>query len=143
MINVLYSVVDRMYIGHISNAATSALTGVGITFPIICIVTAFANLFGGGGAPLFSIAWGRGDRERAETIISNSFTLLIITGVLLTGIVLLVKKPVLYLFGASDVTFPYANSYLSTVSYTHLDVYKRQLLEMALSEKKASRKCKR
>ena len=113
MINVLYSVVDRMYIGHISNAATSALTGVGITFPIICIVTAFANLFGGGGAPLFSIAWGRGDRERAETIISNSFTLLIITGVLLTGIVLLVKKPVLYLFGASDVTFPYANSYLS------------------------------
>ncbi len=117
MINVLYSVVDRMYIGHIPNAATSALTGVGITFPIICIITAFANLFGGGGAPLFSIAWGRGNRERAETIISNSFVLLIGTGILLTIVVLLIKRPLLYLFGASDVTFPYADKYLNVYVY--------------------------
>ena len=113
LINVLYNVVDRMYIGHISDAAANALTGVGITFPIICIVTAFANLFGGGGAPLFSIAWGRGNRDRAETIISNSFVLLIGTGIALTVIVLLIKRPLLYLFGASDVTFPYADGYLS------------------------------
>ena len=113
LINVLYNVVDRMYIGHIPDAAANALTGVGITFPIICIVTAFANLFGGGGAPLFSIAWGRGNRDRAETIISNSFVLLIGTGIALTVIVLLIKRPLLYLFGASDVTFPYADGYLS------------------------------
>ena len=60
LINVLYNIVDRMYIGHIPEAAANALTGLGITFPILCLVTAFANLFGGGGAPLFSIAWGKG-----------------------------------------------------------------------------------
>ncbi len=113
LINVLYNIVDRMYIGHIPEAAANALTGLGITFPILCIVTAFANLFGGGGAPLFSIAWGKGDRQSAEEIMGNSFALLLGTGVLLTAVILLFKQPLLYLFGASEVTFPYADQYLT------------------------------
>ena len=76
LINVLYNVVDRMYIGHIPQASTLALTGLGLTFPVISIITAFANLVGMGGAPLCSIARGRGDHEEAESIMGNSFTLL-------------------------------------------------------------------
>lgn len=113
LINVLYSVVDRMYIGHLPDASADALTGIGITFPIISIVTAFANLFGMGGSPLFSIERGKGDRARAEVILGNTFTLLVGTGAILTVVVLLFKKPLLYLFGASDVTFPYADGYLT------------------------------
>ena len=67
LINVLYNVVDRMYIGHLPEASTLALTGLGLTFPIISIITAFSNLFGMGGAPLCSIARGHGDHERAPT----------------------------------------------------------------------------
>lgn len=113
LINVLYSVIDRMYIGHIPDAAANALTGIGLTFPIISIVTAFANLFGTGGAPLFSIERGRKDEERAEKIMGNTFAMLLYTGLFLTIVILCLKKPLLYLFGASDVTFPYADSYLS------------------------------
>lgn len=113
LINVLYNVVDRMYIGHIPQASTLALTGLGLTFPIISIITAFANLFGMGGAPLCSIARGKGDHERAETIMGNAFFLLVTVGLGLTALFLLFKKPLLYLFGASSQTFPYADSYLT------------------------------
>ncbi len=113
LINVLYSVVDRMYIGHIPNAAAHALTGVGLTFPIISIVTAFANLFGMGGSPLFSMERGRGDVEKARKIMGNTFALLVGTGILLTVVILLIKQPLLYAFGASDVTYPYANGYIT------------------------------
>lgn len=113
LINVLYSVVDRMYIGHLPDASADALTGIGITFPIISIVTAFANLFGMGGSPLFSIERGKGNHAQAEVILGNTFTLLVGTGIFLTVAVLLVKRPLLYLFGASDVTFPYADGYLT------------------------------
>ena len=113
LVNVLYSVVDRMYIGRLPNAAGNALTGLGLTFPIISIVTAFANLFGMGGSPLFSIQRGRGDFEKAKTILGNTFSLLVGTGVLLTVVLLLIKRPLLYAFGASDVTFPYADGYLT------------------------------
>lgn len=113
LINVLYNVVDRMYIGHIPDASTLALTGLGLTFPIITIITAFANLFGMGGAPLCSIARGQGDEEKAEKIMGNSFTMLILSGILLTILCLAFKKPVLYLFGASDQTFPYADDYIT------------------------------
>lgn len=113
LIHVMYNVIDRMYIGHIPGAAANALTGVGLTFPIICIVTAFTNLFGSGGAPLFSISWGKGDNKCAEQIMGNSFSLLLVTAVLLTVVILIFKRPLLYLFGASDVTFPYANEYIS------------------------------
>ena len=112
LINVLYNVVDR-YIGHIPGASSAALTGVGVTFPILSIVIAFANLFGTGGAPLFSIARGRGDDAHAADIMGNTFTMLLGTGLVLTALVLAFKKPLLYLFGASDATFPYADGYLT------------------------------
>lgn len=113
LINVLYSVVDRMYIGHIPNASANALTGVGITFPIISIIIAFANLFGMGGTPLFSIERGKENTKQAEWIMGNTFIMLLITGIILTIFILLFKKPLLYLFAASDITFPYADSYIT------------------------------
>lgn len=113
IINVLYNIVDRIYIGRLPQNATPAMTGLGLTLPIITIVIAFANLFGIGGAPLCSIARGRGDDEEAEHIMGNSFVLLLISAVLLTILGLIFKQPLLYLFGASDATFPYANDYIT------------------------------
>ena len=113
LVNVLYNVVDRMYIGRIPENATLALTGLGLCLPIITMVIAFANLYGMGGAPLCSIARGRGEAEEAESIMGNSFTLMMLTGVALMVFCYLFKKPMLYLFGASDVTYPYANDYLT------------------------------
>ena len=113
LINVLYNVVDRVYIGHIPHTSTEALTGIGLTLPVITIITAFANLFGMGGAPLFSMARGRGDRERARKIMANSLSMLLLSGILLMALCYIFKRPLLYLFGASDVTFPYADSYLT------------------------------
>ena len=113
LINVLYSVVDRMYIGRLPEAAGNALTGLGLTFPIISIVTAFANLFGMGGSPLFSIERGRNNTEKAKEIMGNTFALLVGTGVVLTAVILLIKRPLLYAFGASDTTYPYADGYIT------------------------------
>lgn len=113
LINILYNVVDRMYIGRIPGQASLPLTGLGLCIPIISAVIAFANLFGTGGAPLCSIARGKGDLEEAERIVGNAFTMLLITGALLTVLGLLFKRPLLYAFGASDATWPYADSYLS------------------------------
>ena len=113
LINVLYSVVDRMYIGRLPDAAGNALTGLGLTFPIISIVTAFANLFGMGGSPLFSIERGRNNTEKAKEIMGNTFALLVGTGVVLTAVILLIKRPLLYAFGASDTTYPYADGYIT------------------------------
>lgn len=113
LINLLYNIIDRMYIGHLPENATLALTGLGLTFPILMLVTAFSNLFGMGGAPLFSIARGRQEDDRASDIMGTTFTMLLLSGILLTVIGLLIKEPLLYLFGASDQTFPYADRYLS------------------------------
>lgn len=113
LINVLYNVVDRVYIGQIPKTGTMALTGLGLTFPIITIVIAFANLVGMGGAPLLSIERGREHDEMAETILGNSFVMLVFFGVVLTIIGLIIKRPVLYLFGASAHTIGYADSYLT------------------------------
>lgn len=113
LVNVLYSVVDRMYIGHMPESASAALAGIGLTFPIISIVTAFANLFGTGGTPLFSIARGEDNTDRARYIMGSTFVLLVITGLALTLVGLLCKRPILYLFSASEATFPFANDYLS------------------------------
>lgn len=112
-INLLYSIVDRIYVGHIPEASSLALTGLGLTFPVISIVTAFANLFGMGGAPLCSIARGRGDDSEAEQIMGNSFAMLLLTGAALTVLCLAFKRPMLLLFGASGQTLPYADAYLS------------------------------
>ncbi|MGC6176070.1 MATE family efflux transporter [Lacrimispora sp. 38-1] len=113
LINVLYNIIDRIYIGRIPEDATLALTGLGLCLPIISMVIAFANLFGMGGAPLCSIERGRGNEEEAEKIMGNSFVLLIVSGILLTALGLIFKKPMLYLFGASDKTYPFADQYLS------------------------------
>lgn len=113
LIQVLYSVVDRMYIGHLPDASGMALTGIGLTFPVVSLVLAFTNLFGMGGAPLCSIARGRGREQEAEKIMGNTFILLVITGFFLMLSGYLFHKPVLYLFGASDVTYRYAWEYLS------------------------------
>ena len=113
LINVLYSVVDLMYIGRLPDAAGNALTGLGLTFPILSMVTAFANLFGMGGSPLFSMERGRGNTDKAKEILGNTFALLVGTGVVLTVVLLLIKKPLLYAFGASDTTYPYADGYLT------------------------------
>ena len=113
LVNMLYNIVDRIYIGNMEGIGDAALTGVGVTFPILSIVIAFANLFGTGGAPLFSIARGRGDDAHAADIMGNTFTMLLGTGLVLTALVLAFKKPLLYLFGASDATFPYADGYLT------------------------------
>lgn len=112
-INVLYNIVDRMYIGRIPGANAAALTGVGVSFPMITVVMAFAFLVGTGGPPLCSIARGRQENEKAESVMGNSFVLLLGAGILLIVVGLLVKRPLLYALGASDVTFPYADSYIS------------------------------
>ena len=113
LINVLYNIIDRIYIGRIPENATLALTGLGLCLPIISMVIAFANLFGMGGAPLCSIERGRGNKEEAELIMGNSFVLMVIFGIGLTVVGLALKKPMLYLFGASDNTYPYADQYIS------------------------------
>ena len=113
LINILYNIVDRMYIGHIPGSDTLPLTGLGLCMPVISAVIAFANLFGMGGAPLCSIARGRGDVDEAEKIMGNSFAMLLFTGLLLTVTGLVFKRPLLYAFGASDATYPFADSYLT------------------------------
>ncbi|WP_209344792.1 MATE family efflux transporter [Flavonifractor sp. AGMB03687] len=111
LINILYNVVDRMYLGRLPGHL--ALTGLGLCLPIISILMGFANLCGMGGAPLCSICRGRGENEEAEKIMGNSFALLLLFGSALTVLCLIFRRPILYLFGASDVTFPYANDYLT------------------------------
>lgn len=113
LINVLYNIVDRIYIGRIPDHATLSLTGIGLSLPMITMVTAFANLFGMGGAPLCSIERGRGNLEEAEKIMGNSFSMMMLFGVLLTAFGLIFKKPLLYAFGASDATWPFADAYIT------------------------------
>ncbi|MGN0513950.1 MAG: MATE family efflux transporter [Lachnospiraceae bacterium] len=112
LVQLLYNVVDRIYIGHLDNADSMALTGIGITFPVITMIAAFTNLFGNGGTPAFSIARGAGDNKKAEKILGNAFTLLVSSSIILMIISYLFKKPILYLFGASDGSYAYANAYL-------------------------------
>ena len=113
LINILYNIVDRMYLGRMEGVGRMALTGLGLCLPIISILTGFANLCGMGGAPLCSICRGHGERDEAERIMGNSFTLLILLGLGLTVLCLAFKRPILYLFGASDATYPYADDYLT------------------------------
>ena len=113
LINVLYNIVDRIYIGRIPDHATLSLTGLGLCLPVISVVMAFANLFGMGGAPLCSIERGAGRNDEAEKIMGNSFLLMLIVGAVLTVLGLALKRPMLYLFGASEQTYPYAGSYVS------------------------------
>lgn len=111
LVNVLYNVVDRVYIGHIPGVGSLALTGLGLTMPIISVITAFANLCGSGGGPLCSISRGEGNKERAELVMGNTFTLLLIFGLTLTVLLSVFMNDILVLFGASEDTLPYAAEY--------------------------------
>lgn len=112
-VQVLYNIVDRIYLGHLPGASSLALTGVGLIFPIVALITAFCNLFATGGTPLFSMARGAGRQERAEKVLNNTFAMLILSAVVLIAVGYCFKKPVLYLFGASDDTYGYADAYLT------------------------------
>ena len=113
LVNLLYSIIDRIYIGHIEGIGTDALAGIGITSSIIILISAFAQIVGGGGAPLASIALGQGDRERAGKIMNNGLVLLIIFAVSTSLLTFLFMEPLLYLVGASENTIGYATDYLS------------------------------
>ncbi|WP_297720638.1 MATE family efflux transporter [Intestinimonas sp.] len=112
-VSVFYSIVDRMYIGNIPEIGDTALAGVGICGPIVTLVGAFAFLVGVGGAPLMSIKLGEGDRDAAERILANCFLMLLVLSAVLTAVSLLIREKLLMWFGASTVTFPYANAYIT------------------------------
>ena len=112
LVQLLYNVIDRIYIGHMGDGSSIALTGVGLTFPIVTLIMAFTALFGIGGVPLFSMARGAGKKEQAEKILGNSFGLLTISAVILTVVSYLFCRPILFLFGASEASYGYAQSYL-------------------------------
>lgn len=113
IINMLYNIVDRIYIGNIPDVGATALSGLGVTFPIIMLVSAFAAFAGQGGAPLAAIHLGAGEPKRAEEIVGNCLTMLLILSVTLTILFSLFKTPLLYAFGASDETIGYAQDYIS------------------------------
>ena len=112
LVQLLYNIVDRIYIGRLPDAGDLALTGVGLAFPLITITAAFTNLFGTGGTPLFSIARGRREDAHAEKIMGNTFCLLLGSSVFLFLFEFLLRKPLLYLFGAGDDSYVYADAYL-------------------------------
>lgn len=112
LVHLLYNIVDRIYIGHMNVADNLALTGVGLTFPIVTLIAAFTALFGKGGAPLFAIARGAREEDKANKIMGNACSLLLISSVFLVIICSIFHKPILYLFGASDASYQYANEYL-------------------------------
>lgn len=112
LVQLLYNVVDRIYIGHLPGADSLALTGIGLVFPLTTLVAAFTNLFGMGGAPLFSIERGAGNDEKAEKILGNTFTMLFASSFVIFALCYIFRKPVLYLFGASDASYVYADEYL-------------------------------
>ena len=112
ILSLLYNIVDRIYIARIPDIGTTALGAVGLCFPIIVIITAFSNLFGSGGAPLFSIERGRGDKERAGQIMNTSFFMLTVCAVILMCIGFLFARPILRLFGASENALIYAYPYI-------------------------------
>lgn len=113
IINILYSIIDRIYIGHMKGVGANALTGVGVTFCITVFISAFSAFISNGAAPLSAIWLGKGDRGHAEKILGNSVSFLLICTVFLMAFFYAFQRPLLYLFGASDATIGYAMDYLS------------------------------
>ena len=113
LVNLLYSIVDRIYIGHIPDVGALALTGMGLCSPILLIVSAFSAFVGMGGAPLAAMELGRGDRERASRIMNNGLIVLLAFSIVLPVVLMATREPLLLFFGASDDTIGYADSYLS------------------------------
>ena len=122
LINMLYNIVDRIYIGHIPGEGSLALTGVGVCMPIIMIVSAFAALVSSGGAPRASIYMGKQDNDSAENILSNCFTLQIVVSIVLTVILQIWGKDLLLAFGASENTIRYATDYMHIYAFGTLFV---------------------
>ena len=112
LVQLLYNVVDRIYLGHMQGGSSLALTGVGLSFPIITLILAFTALFGNGGVPLFSMARGAGDDDRAGRILGNSFALLLLSSGILMAVGYMFCEPILFAFGASEESFVYAKQYL-------------------------------
>ncbi len=112
VINMLYNMVDRIYIGHIPETGMYALTGLGVCFPIIMIVSAFASLIGSGGAPRASIELGRKNNDKAQLILGNCFTALVVVSLVLTVVIVIWNRPILLAFGASSNTIEYATRYM-------------------------------
>lgn len=112
LVNLLYNIVDRVYIGHMPQVGRVALTGVGLCFPVVCLISAFTMLVAQGGAPRAAIAMGRGGDREAERIMGNCFTCLIGTAVVLTAAFWLWGEPLLWLFGCSEETIAYALPYM-------------------------------
>ena len=113
LVQLMYNVVDRIYIGHLGDGHSLALTGIGLTFPVVTLIMAFAALFGMGGVPLFSVEYGAGDREKAGRILGCSFALLLMSGTVLTAVCYAAHRPLLFAFGASEDSFAYASQYLN------------------------------
>ncbi len=113
LINAMYSVVDRMFLGRMEEGGTLALSAIGISFPIIMLISAFAALIGAGGAPLASIKIGEGEHKKAGELLGSCCTMLLNESVILTALFLIFKSPFLTLFGASHDTLPLANDFLS------------------------------
>lgn len=116
LINMLYNIVDRIYIGHIPEVGALALTGVGVCMPLILIVSAFAALVGNGGAPRASISMGKGDKESAEKILGTCFAMQLVISVILTAVLLIWNRDFLLAFGASENTIEYGVSYMNIYS---------------------------
>ena len=112
LVLLLYNVVDRIYIGHLSGTDSLALTGVGLAFPLVTLIAAFTSLFGSGGAAVFAIARGARQEERAAKLMGTSAALLAGASVILMAVCYLFREPILYLFGASDASYVYADAYL-------------------------------
>lgn len=112
LVFMLYNVVDRIYIGHLPEVNSLALTGIGLAFPLTTLIAAVTNLFGSGGAPLFAIARGAKEEDKAEEIMGNTFILIIGSSLILFAICFFFREPILYLFGASDASYVYADEYL-------------------------------
>lgn len=111
-VQLLYNIVDRIYIGHLPDVGQVALTGLGITFPVIVLIAAFTQLVGVGGTPLFSMARGRRDEKEASAILGNVFAMLLIASVLCFFVGYCFRRPILFAFGASEESYFYANQYL-------------------------------
>lgn len=112
LVHLLYNIVDRIYIGHLPETGSMALTGIGLTFPVVTVIAAFTSLFGSGGTPLFSMARGAREEEEAERIMGNAFALLMGSSVFLFLFCFLLRRPILFLFGASEASYVYADEYL-------------------------------
>ena len=112
-VSVLYSIVDRIYIGNIPEIGDIALAGVGVCGPVVTMVGSVASLICLGGSPLIGMSLGQGNEERAKRILSNCLLMLLTAAAILTAVILPLRRPMLYLFGASDVTYPYADAYFT------------------------------